>query len=649
MNGSAHRIALVIMPWVDVELPPLGVAVLKAYLQQRGFAVDCLYLNIKMAEKIGGMASQLSRLSDAWNEWFFSYHLFGPGGTGEIPFEWSHICVQPGMESLLKELEINKPTAETLLKDAIPSFIEDCLKTIAWERYRLIGFSSVFSSHAACLKLSKEIKIRFPHIPIVFGGSNVEGEMGRATLAGCEWIDFVVDGEAEKSLAALLKSLVSGTSWESIPGVCGRKDGNIIAGNRIKAVPMDLNLLPTPNHDDFFKQLRATRLRHSIVPYISFEGSRGCWWGQKQHCTFCGLNGNALPFRQKRAELVLRDILALHRRYKSMNLWACDNILGMEHLRRLVPMMQEVRENLHLDWNVFFEVKSNLNAIQLRQLARAGVLNLQPGIESLSTPILRLMRKGVRAIQNVQFLKNAAESGITAVWNLLGGFPGESPAEYTKMADLILSLLHLNPPEYCGLIRIDRFSPYHFDFKKFGMPRPNPMPAYQYVYPRARFQLDRIAYSFGMNRPRGSPEPAAYMRPVTEAVDFWRKNRSKAVFYFRQGFDFVLIADSRPTSISGGFCYREDTLEGLEAAVFSYCTTLRSFGQIAEFCRDREYACSSARLREILEKMRGRRWLMQEDDFYLNLATMSEDKNSRNNSAVEVETLKNIYIPLPFG
>ena len=61
---------------------------------------------------------------------------------------------------------------------------------------------------------------------------------------------------------------------------------------------------------------------------------------------------------------------------------------------------------------------------------------LQPGIESLSTPILLLMRKGVTAFQNVRLLKWCAEYGIHVFWNVIYGFWGELPEEYARLARL---------------------------------------------------------------------------------------------------------------------------------------------------------------------------------------------------------------------
>ena len=93
----------------------------------------------------------------------------------------------------------------------------------------------------------------------------------------------------------------------------------------------------------------------------------------------------------------------------------------MRYFGDLLPKLRETGYNFRL----FFETKANLKREQLQAMREAGVLAIQPGIESFSTPILKLMEKGVTALQNIRLLKWCAEFGILHVWNVIYGFPGE--------------------------------------------------------------------------------------------------------------------------------------------------------------------------------------------------------------------------------
>ena len=206
-----------------------------------------------------------------------------------------------------------------------------------------------------------------------------------------------------------------------------------------------LDDLPAPDYDEYFQRaedlgvLPRTGLRNVWLP---IETGRGCWWGAKHHCTFCGLNGATMRFRSKSAERVLNELAEQARRYRSFHFEAVDNIVDMAYFTKLFPVLAD-RET---GYEIFYEVKANLSREQLRLMAQAGVTHIQPGIESLSSNVLRLMRKGVRASQNVNLLRWAHYYGINVDWNLLWGFPGETEQDYADQAAVIPHLRHLPPP-----------------------------------------------------------------------------------------------------------------------------------------------------------------------------------------------------------
>jgi radical SAM superfamily enzyme YgiQ (UPF0313 family) len=148
---------------------------------------------------------------------------------------------------------------------------------------------------------------------------------------------------------------------------------------------------PSPIYDDFFERLARSPFRAELSPEVAilFESSRGCWWGAKSHCTFYGLNAATMKFRSKPAAQVAEEILDLAARYKILKFVAIDDIIDLKHVRDLLPLLKESDCDLEL----FYETKANLTKEQVRAFRDAGVIELQPGIESLSTPILRLMRK----------------------------------------------------------------------------------------------------------------------------------------------------------------------------------------------------------------------------------------------------------------
>jgi ribosomal peptide maturation radical SAM protein 1 len=226
------------------------------------------------------------------------------------------------------------------------------------------------------------------------------------------------------------------------------------------------------------------------LPTISFETSRGCWWGERSHCTFCGLNGTSMRYRAKDPDVVIADIEALYRRYLILNFHAVDNILDLRYFETVLPRLAQRKR----PFRIFYETKANLKRDQVQLLRDAGVRFLQPGIESLNTNLLKLMGKGCSAWQNVQLLKWARQFGIHLLWGNLMGFPGEEDGWFAEIAEWLPLISHLQPAGL-GLVRFERYSPYFFRAESYGL-RLRPSELYSKVYPLSDAELAELAYFF---------------------------------------------------------------------------------------------------------------------------------------------------------
>jgi ribosomal peptide maturation radical SAM protein 1 len=184
-----------------------------------------------------------------------------------------------------------------------------------------------------------------------------------------------------------------------------------------------MNSVPVPDYDDFFEQLRKSPAAGAVSPSLLVETAGGCWWGERAHCTFCGLNGATMAFRSKTPERVLDEITALRERYGTRAFSVVDDILDMSYFRSVLPKL--AKANLGIDF--FWEIKANLTRDHVCLLRDAGVLMVQPGIESLSDHVLKLMRKGTTAFRNIELLKWCKEYGVKPIGTCSTAFRGRSP------------------------------------------------------------------------------------------------------------------------------------------------------------------------------------------------------------------------------
>jgi ribosomal peptide maturation radical SAM protein 1 len=555
-------VVLVTMPFMDADRPSIQLGLLAAILQEHGFPVRTLHANLDFAARLG--PDHYRRLSERRGrmvaDWLFSVEAFGadaPDPDGRLLADYAADLAYLGDGGDAADW------AAALLRirrEEVPAYLDELVETYPWQAARVVGFSSTFQQNTASFALARRLKGRYPDLITVFGGANFDGEMGPEWVRCVDGIDIAVIGEGDTTLPRLMHALAAGQGPAGIPGTAYRAAGAVVT---LPAAPplTSLDELPVPDYTEFFD--RAARLR--VLPVtgpvrvrIPFESSRGCWWGVKHHCTFCGLNGSTMQFRAKSPERVVEELATLARRYRSFRFAAVDNIVDMAYLSKVFPVLGEQETGYEL----FYEVKANLSRAQLRTLAHGGVRELQPGIESLSSHVLELMRKGVRAVQNVNVLRWSAHYGIDVAWNLLWGFPGETPDDYAAQAALMPHLVHLKPPVSAGRVWIERFSPL------FGQsPGAPPEPGYGYVYP-AHFDLGRAAYFFEYDLPGALPERT--YDGVVRAVATWQaawKADPKPVLWYWSAPGFLQIYDGRQPGAEGTY-----TFEGPLADLYTACS-----------------------------------------------------------------------------
>lgn len=546
-------LGLVCMPFVSHYRPSIQIGLLKAVAASHEFPADTLHLNLDFAEQIG--AALYESICDFGRcflgDWLFSVEAFGdaaPDPTGVFLHQF-----RASIEALTAKTETSAEALRQLRDDAVPLYLDRMMEAHAWERFRVIGFTSTFQQNVASIALARRIKQRHPAIVIVFGGANLDAEMGLELVRSVSCVDYAVIGEGDLALSELLIALRDGSDPAQVPGVATRRGGEV-RPPRPRPLFRQMDTLPPPDYDEYFERAERLNLlsagpsRRVMIP---FESARGCWWGQKHHCTFCGLNGTGMAFRAKSPARVLAELRQAVERYRSWTFEAVDNILDMSYLKTLLPRLVEQ----DMGYELFYELKANLRRDQIKLLSEAGVASIQPGIESLSTPVLRLMNKGVTASQNVNTLRWAAYYGVDVAWNVLYGFPGERPEHYREQEALMRRIPHLQPPTGVGRIWMERFSPIFTDRASFPTEWVRPHKSYQYIYPTG-VDLDRLAYFFDYQFADRMPDEE--LHETQRIVDEWRaaaQREPRSTLTFRTAGDFVQIEDSRREDAPGTYTF----------------------------------------------------------------------------------------------
>ncbi|MFU8840915.1 MAG: RiPP maturation radical SAM C-methyltransferase [Nitriliruptoraceae bacterium] len=544
-------IALVAMPWQSAHRPSLPLGLLAAVIRaetswnvvQVPAYLDWLRWLLDADLEAAFTVAEYDRIAD---ESFFhgvGDWVFAPALHGHEPGDDGYPAYVEGRGGEVGRAALLRPLASR--------FVAAMATQVLAASPVVVGCTTTFMQNTASLALLREVKRRDPAAVTVLGGANCDGPMGAALHRSFPFVDLVVRGEGEPAVVDLLDALGCPTPaareprLAAIPGLCWRPASaarTCSTANPIVTSPWNgLAGNPAPDHEPYFTRVEQLGLRPLLDLELVFEGSRGCWWGEKHHCTFCGLNGTLMTSRVRPTEVVLDEITSMIARYGVHDLVAVDNILAREHQRDLLPRLADAQ----LGATFHVETKSNLHERDLALFAAAGVTRIQAGVESLISDVLELMDKGVTGAHNVRTLRLCSTYGVRLSWNVLYGFPGEREADYRALIEAIPALWHLQPPAGAFRITLERFSPHHRD-PSLGFAERRPAGFYPFVYPQlAPEDLEDLAYLFD------TPDQGivgGVADDLVRAVARWRAAHRRAYLRMTAEADRDIISDGR-----GGF------------------------------------------------------------------------------------------------
>ncbi|MBB6482421.1 RiPP maturation radical SAM C-methyltransferase [Spirochaeta isovalerica] len=525
-----NDILLIVPPFAMTNFPSLAAHSLQAVGRSAGFDVGVYYANLSFAAALGDTYGNLCNggpelpgetvfASAAWS-------LPPRGKTEEeTSLDFSQVFYPPSDPPPADEMGRLSRKAEQWiesLKEQIESW--DC---------KLVGLTSSYEQTNASVAIMKVMKAVHPHMVTFLGGYNAEGVMAEGIASADpqgEIIDYIFSGESEHSFPAFLEQWSRG----ELP------DERIIRGKAVN----DLDDLPLADYDEYFDQLKIHFPEEADNAQLALETSRGCWWGEKSHCLFCGYADERIRFREKSRDRILAELDHMEK-YPSRYGHMADLIMPKAHFEGVIPQLEEKNS----PWTLYYEQRAAWNRDQLESMERAGIRDNQPGIETLSTNILSLMGKGTNLKNNLTFLREATGAGNRLYWNFVWGFPGEKAEEYRAMTELIPHISHLIPPMGIFRLALARFSPLFNNPDKWGVTNIRPLPAYKRVFP-AHTDFEKLANYFICEYEAETFDDPSVMAEFTAAVDRWNEGWSSPLtrprlMAARSGGGELILLDTR--------------------------------------------------------------------------------------------------------
>ena len=335
-GSRRHRVLLLSMPFSSLHFPSIGLSLLKPALEAEGIEVKLRYEFLRFADMIGAANQALIDEQGIYHslvgEWIFAAEAHDRDLL-DLSYLTEILQQRFGCYFSLERMH-----AVLRARERAAGFLDACLDAVERDAPDIVGFTTSFQQNCASLGLARRIKARRPATVVVFGGANCRGEMGMELLRQYEFIDAVCIDEGDRAFPAYVRRVLAGASAAPVAGMIER--AHATAGDEAGAEMIeDLDCLPYPDFEGFFAQHAASPAATKISrPTALFETSRGCWWGQKHHCTFCGINGNAMAFRSKSQDRAYQEVsyLAAHFGADLVNV---DAILDYRYFDRFIPRL----------------------------------------------------------------------------------------------------------------------------------------------------------------------------------------------------------------------------------------------------------------------------------------------------------------------
>ncbi len=549
MADAPLQIALVSMPWASPRRPSIALGILTRICEEVGAACRSYFGNVDLVPHVGleiadAMANENSLYGAS--EHLFACNLFTPQKLDSDAYldVFTKILRDEPIGAGIPEALSDVSFLRRVRDEVIPSFLEEMARRILEESPVIVGFTATFNQALASLALAARLKREQPELIVVVGGACFDGEMGREyQRAFPDLLDHVFLGEAEESFREFLRCVREGRAIE-IGGVTTRTTVDTVSSVHVA----DMNRVPAPTYRPYFhaKQRVEQALKTRIeIDFLLYESSRGCWWGETQHCVFCGINPDVMHFRSKSPERVVGEVTEMAREHGVTRFLATDWILSREHREELFSRF----ERSGIDLDLFYEVRADLAKADVARMKRAGVNAVQPGIESFSTPLLKLMRKWSTGLKQVQFLRWCRELGVVPHYNLLFGFPGDLPEHYQVMLDWLPRLFHLQPPlDSLHPVELHRFAPLFEHPEDFGGVKATPRPDYRANFPAGRVDPTKIGYFYLPDGELGSGASSGVVQQLRETISIWLAAHKRAPTpscEYAVGDSFVEVTDRR--------------------------------------------------------------------------------------------------------
>lgn len=290
-----------------------------------------------------------------------------------------------------------------------------------------VCFQVLTANRVSSYQLIKYIHSIYPNKIIIAGG--IHATIMYKQLARMFPYVIIVIGEGEITLYELIKELSKNKPRiEKINGIAYTKKNKLIITKPRKLIS-DLDILPFPRHELFFKDSDRT-----VGDILTM---RGCPF----RCSFCCLDKISGGIVRKRSvENVINEILWMINQFPQMDtVWVHDDSFLLDNQRVIKFCKEVVKRKIKINFICSARVKPISMAL-IREMERAHFTLVLLGVESGSEDLLRKCHKGITKKDIINTVELFSKSNINISTFLIVGLPGENKRTIKETSDFVKQL-----------------------------------------------------------------------------------------------------------------------------------------------------------------------------------------------------------------
>ena len=304
---------------------------------------------------------------------------------------------------------------------------DDDLRANLKEDVDVVGITGMITEYQKILKIIDIAKEEFPDRKVILVGplaTTLPQQLLEQSKA-----DFIVIGEGENTIPALVQAIEHESDVTEIRGIAYKKGEQIVITDPV--IPIDnIDTVPFParhlldmekyirNH---FKSFGWKIDRYDKIKSTNLTSSRGCPY----NCTFCFKDMWGYKWRGRSAENIIEEMDLLNEKYKVNGFFFVDDLFVLDKKRVFEFASLLKKSGLDVVWYC----NGRVNLMQkdmLKAMHDAGCVGIAYGIESGNQSILDSMRKNITINQTKTVVKWTKEIGTKAAGYFMIGMLEET-------------------------------------------------------------------------------------------------------------------------------------------------------------------------------------------------------------------------------